>query len=255
MKQRAVVLLAACAVLFSAASASALTPGTCADFEGKWSFTYDNSSKNDNITITSICSKPTPSSATPACMPTGSVQDSWLCVARGYKGNTSDNKTVQIRQISMDTANFAYYEATDAEILAGGQNTPYDFIPTDNFTKCAFKSSGDNFGLASGAKDNCTDNDTPPVDNCTLEKIIPGRISKLTAILSPITPFVIIGSGDPEFARGDKAAFDSDAIKPLIQLRISKKIIIAISLVRPFKLAPGEVEVTVGDCVGSITVK
>ncbi len=60
MKQRAVVFLAACAVLFSAAPVCALTPGTCADWEGKWVFSYDNESNNDNITITSVCSKPTP---------------------------------------------------------------------------------------------------------------------------------------------------------------------------------------------------
>ncbi len=188
-------------------------------------------------------------------MPTGSVQDSWLCVARGYKGNESDNQSVQIRQISMDTSHFAYYEATDAEILAGGQNTPYDLIANDNYTKCEFITNGANFGLLSGEKDNCTDNDTPPVDNCTLERIIPGRISTLAAIIQPIMPFVIIGSGDPAFERGDRAAFDSDAIKPLIQLRIGNKIIIAICLVRPFKLTSGEVEVSVGDCFGSITVK
>jgi hypothetical protein len=185
-------------------------------------------------------------------MPTGSVQNAWLCVARGKR--VSDNQSVQIRQISMDTTHFAYYEATDEEILAGGQDTPFDFIATDNYTKCAFTSSGDNFGLASGQKDNCTD--TPPIDdNCSLERIIPGKISKLVAIIQPIMPFVIIGSGDPEFARGDRATFDSDAIKPLIQLRISKKIIIAICLVRPLKLISGEVDVAVGDCVGTITVK
>ena len=215
MKQRAVVLLAACAVLFSAGQASAQTPGTCADWQGTWALTYDkaNASKNGNIIITDICSKPSPSSATPACMPTGSVQDSWLCVARGKR--VSDNQTVQIRQIAMDTANFGFYESTDAEILAGGQNTPYDSIASDNFTKCAFKANAANLGLASGEKDNCTD--TPIEDNCTLEKIIPGTISKLSAVLSPIKPFVIIGSGDPGFARGDRAVFDTDAIKPLIQ--------------------------------------
>lgn len=93
------------------------------------------------------------------------------------------------------------------------------------------------------------------MDDCTLERIIPGKISKLSAILSPVKPFVIIGSGDPAFEKGDRTAFDSDAVKPLLQLKTGKKIIITISLVRPFKVTAGEVEVSVGDCFGSITVK
>ena len=158
MKQRALVFFAVFAVLFLARPVFALTPGTCADWEGNWAFTYDNASRNDNVAITSICSKPTPASPTPSCMPTDPVRDAWLCVARGMR--ISDNQTVQIRQISFDTSNYIYYEATDEEISAGGASTPHDLIPTETFTKCAFISSGDNYGLASGEKENCTDTTT-----------------------------------------------------------------------------------------------
>jgi hypothetical protein len=42
---------------------------------------------------------------------------------------------------------------------------------------------------------------------------------------------------------------------PLISLKISTKIIIAITFVNPFALEAGDVEVSVGDCVGTITVQ
>jgi hypothetical protein len=258
MKKRVLLLLAACAVLFPAAPVCALTPGTCADWKGKWALTYDNASKNDNVTITDICSKAKGTDPTPSCMPgpDNNLRDAWLCVAKGERAR--DNQTIQFRRISYDpSGNFAYYEATDAEILDGGPSHPYDIIAADNFTKCELIASGANFGLASGEKDNCTDNGTTPVgDNCTLKKIIPGKISRISAILSPIAPFVIIGSGDPEFAPKAKAVFDTDAIKPLFQLRISTKTIIAMCMVRPFKLTPGvTIDVSVGDCFGTITVK
>jgi hypothetical protein len=255
MKKRALVVLAACAAVFSVIPAFALTPGTCDDFLGTWVLTYDNASTTitDNITVTDTCSKATAEAPTPSCMPAGGIRDNWLCVAHGKR--QSDNQTVQFRQISFDGVNFAYYEATDEEINSDGANRPYDQILAENFTKCAFTADNASYGLKSGLKNDCTDNATPPEDNCTLEKVIPGRISKLAALIQPIMPFVIIGSGDPAFEMGDRAAFDSDAIKPVIQLRIGKKVIIALSLVRPLKLTPGEIEVSVGDCIGTITVK
>ena len=256
MKKRALVVLAACAAVFSVIPAFALTPGTCDDFLGTWAVTYTDNASNtitDNITVTDTCSKATAEAPTPSCMPAGGIRDNWLCVAHGKR--QSDNQTVQFRQISFDGVNFAYYEATDEEINTDGANRPYDQILAENFTKCAFAADNGSYGLESGVKNDCTDNATPPEDNCTLEKVIPGRISKLAALIQPIMPFVIIGSGDPAFERGDRAAFDSDAIKPVIQLRIGKKVIIALSLVRPLKLTPGEIEVSVGDCFGTITVK
>jgi hypothetical protein len=116
----------------------------------------------------------------------------------------------------------------------------------------------DDFGLKTGKKigspDNCSDNGTDN-ETCELEKVIPGKISRLLAFVQPIMPFVIIGNTDTEFAKGAKAAFDNDGIKPLISLKIGKRIIIAIAFVNSFALEAGDVEVTVGDCVGTITVK
>ncbi|MBN2107714.1 MAG: hypothetical protein JW832_09825 [Deltaproteobacteria bacterium] len=257
MKKKALVVLAACAAVFSVIPAFALTPGTCDDFLGTWAVTYTDNTSNtitDNITVTDTCSKATAEAPTPSCMPAGGIRDNWLCVAHGRR--QSDNQTIQFRQISFDPiGDYAYYEATDEEINTGGQDEPYEKIPKTTFTKCAFAADNASYGLKSGVKNDCTDNATPPEDNCTLEKVIPSRISKLAALIQPIMPFVIIGSGDPAFVMGDRAAFDSNAIKPVIQLRIGKKVIIALSLVRPLKLTPGEIKVSIGDCFGTITVK
>jgi hypothetical protein len=167
-----------------------------------------------------------------------------------------------ISLISFNYDFFAYYEfATWDNTTTIGSSTPADIIPIssidlicDTFTGDIGVDGIDDFELKSGKKigapDNCSDNGT-----CELEKVIPGKISKLIAFVQPIMPFVIIGNGDPEFAKGDKAAFVSDAIKPLISLKISTKTIIAIAFVNPFVLEAGDVEVSVGDCVGTITVK
>ena len=168
-------MLAVCAVVLSAGTAGATTiTDACADWEGTWVFTYVGA-KTEMITITDICSKDTPSSPTPACMPGGAVKDAWMCVARGKK--QSDNQTVQIRQISMDTTVYGYYEATDAEILAGGSGTPYDKISADSFLMCSFTTvagEATDYGLQSGLKNNCTATTTTTTVSgpCPAQKVL-----------------------------------------------------------------------------------
>ncbi len=97
--------------------------------------------------------------------------------------------------------------------------------------------------------DNGTDNET-----CTL-KVIPKKLHKLLSLLEPIKGFVLIGEDDTEFVRADKPVWDSEAIKHLFKLKVGKKVVIAIVFVKPLALEPGDVEVTLGECKGTIEVK
>ena len=249
MKKRALLLLAACAVLFSAQNVFAVT---CDDWMGDWTVNY--TADCDNVTLTAVCNNE--GGSNPACLPVdkeGKPATYFVCTAHGKRA--SDNQTIQIRMISFDKNNYYYYEATDDEILKTGQDTPNAKIPKDAFTGTAFTVSGTNtYNLSSGAKGKGL---TCEIDNstCTLQKVIPAKVSKLLAFVQPIMPFIVIGSGDPAFVKGDKVTFDSDAIKPLIPLRIGSKIIIAISFVNPFALTAGDVVVSVNKCVKTITVK
>ena len=97
--------------------------------------------------------------------------------------------------------------------------------------------------------DNGTDNET-----CTL-KVIPKKLHKLLSIVEPLKVFVLIGSKDTVFDKTDRPTWDSTAIKPLLKLKIGKRIVLSFVFVNPFALTPGEVGVTIGDCMGTIEVK
>ena len=247
MKKRALLLLAACAVLFSAQNVFAVG---CDDWMGDWTLKY--AAGCDNVSITQVCNNEDGSN--PACLTldkNGDPETYFVCEVHGKR--PSDNQTIQIRMISFDKSDYYYYELTDAEIVADGQSAPSAKITKASFTGTAFTVSGTNdFNLKSGAKG--LGLPCPSDDNCTLQ-IIPSKVSKLLTFVQPIKPFIIIGSGDPAFVRGDKAAFDSDRIEHLISLKITKKILLTIAFINPFALAAGDIEVSVGNCVATITVK
>ena len=282
MKKSLLLLGAICTLLVSAQTSFARTYeddlAYCENWTGKWSIVTKHGT--DNVTFDTMCLKDQDCFIKP---------DIQLCQATGKR--ESDNYTIMISLFSFNYDFFGYYEfATWDNTTTINQNTPADviYISSINLICDTFKGdigidTIDDFQLKSGKKigspdncsecidkdgdcygDNCSlgpdcnDNDSTVHDNCTtceLQKIIPGKITTLSAILLPLKLFVIIGSGDPEFVAGDKAVFEGEEIQPLIQLKISKKLIIAICLVHPFKLTPGEIAVTVGDCAGSITVK
>lgn len=247
MKKTMLLLGAFCALLVSAQTSFARTYEDnlpyCEYWEGKWSIVTKHGT--DNVTFDNICLKDE------NCFIRPDIQ---VCQATGKR--ESDNYTIMISLFNFTYDFFGYYEfATLDNTTVLNQNTPADtiYISTIDLT-CGFFTGDigidgiDDFQLKSGKKFG-----TPSC--CTLQKVIPGKISKLLAIAQPIKPFVIIGNDDTDFIKGDEAAFDSDAIMPLISLKIGTKIIIAITFVNPFALEAGDVEVSVGDCVGTITVQ
>ena len=85
--------------------------------------------------------------------------------------------------------------------------------------------------------------------------VIPKSLHKLLSIAEPIKVFVLIGSTDTVFDKTDTPAWDSTAIKPFLKLKIGTRVVLSVVFVNPFALTPGEVGVTISDCMGSIDVK
>jgi hypothetical protein len=259
MKKSMLFLVAVSALLVSAQSSFVQANPTCTPYssycenwEGKWSIVTNHGTDIDNVTFSKPCFDNT------SCMSHSASLSIFCCQAVGIRER--DNKTILMSEVVMDPTIVGYYELDNSTAVVD-QNTPEDGIhisdinlTCDTFIGYIGYDGVDNFGLQSGKKFGSPDN-CDIVDNCTLQNVIPGKVSKLLAFAQPIMPFIIIGSGDPAFVRGDKAGFDSEAIKPLIQLRIGKKIIIAIAFVNPFALAAGDVKVNVNECTATITVK
>jgi hypothetical protein len=258
MKKMLILLMAAAALLVTAQASDARTyPDNvpyCENWEGTWAITYadGDASVTDNVTFTDICKQDED------CL-IGENPSMFWCQATGTRA--SDNQTILIAQVAMDPNNYGYYEIDNTTVL--DQNTPYDSIALetlniecDTFVGAIGPNAVDDFGLLSGKKigspDNCTD-DNETI--CELQKIIPGKISRLMAVFQPLMPFVIIADEQTAFVKEDKAAFDSDALTALIQVRIGKRLLVVIARVKPFQLTAGDIAVTVGDCAGTITVR
>ena len=89
---------------------------------------------------------------------------------------------------------------------------------------------------------------------CSLT-MIPGKISKVVNLITPITGIVIRGEDNAYFTKQSTLDWGTDSVKTLFKIRINPKIIIAIVRVKPFLMQNGETfKVTVDNCAGSLSV-
>jgi len=89
---------------------------------------------------------------------------------------------------------------------------------------------------------------------CSLT-MIPGKISKVVSLISPIAGIVIRGEETAFFTRESTLDWGTDSVKTLIKIRISPRTIIALVRVRPLLMQDGETfKVMVDDCAGSLKV-
>jgi hypothetical protein len=248
MKKRALFLMAACAVMFAAAPVSAAEI-TCADWQGDWVFTYAGG-VTDDVTFTELCDNTNGNNKT--CLPVdkqGQPATYFTCVAHGTRA--SNGQVIQIRKIQFDTSSFAYYEATDAEILATGQATPNATIPNSAYNsdcqKFTVSKATAPIDLVSGQK-----KDAPACAECQLN-IIPANVNALS-LVAPLGVFIIIGPSTNDFPFGASATFADRGIHSLLQLRITAQLIIAFVWVDWYGTTPGSSDVSVGTCTGSITI-
>jgi hypothetical protein len=113
----------------------------------------------------------------------------------------------------------------------------------------------------------CDDSDASmhagcPASACGLQ-IVPRRIYKLLAFFDPFIPFVVSLDKDSGAAFASPIAIDwgGEAINDIIRSKIGPRSVVGFLLVRPFRLEPGEFEVTVtfgadsSSCTGTIAVE
>jgi hypothetical protein len=264
MKKSTLFIAAACALIISAQAStvhanSACTPfkDYCENWVGTWSIVSNHGT--DNVTFEKVCFDNT------SCVTNTVSAGIYCCQTKGKR--QSDNKTIMVAGVSMDTTAFGYYELAKDNTTVD-QNSPYNRINVDtiNLICDTFKGSPDlnsvdNFGLKSGKKigspDNCTDNctgDNCTTDNCTLTTV-PKKIFKLLSFLNPFSGIVIIGDDKTDFTRGIKPDWDTTAIINLLPVKIGKKIIVDIVFINPLSKDTGEKDFTVGEYCGTIEIK
>jgi hypothetical protein len=118
---------------------------------------------------------------------------------------------------------------------------------TDNCTD----TDGDGYFAGEGCMPaDCDDSDWKSHEGCDASscslKMVPKQISKLVTFFEPVIPFVITADRKSGVDFGTfSVSFMSDAIHPIIRAKISKRIIIGLYIVNPFKVVKGETTVEV----------
>ncbi len=154
-----------------------------------------------------------------------------------------------------------YYRDGDADTygnkykyVAACDGPPEGYVDslTDNKTEAAFDCDDSDASLHDGC----------PASACSLQ-VAPRRIFKLLAFFDPFIPFVVSLDRDSEAAFAPPLAIDwgTAAINDIIRSKIGPKSVVGFLLVWPFRLEPGEFDVTVSfgadgsSCAGTIAVE
>ena len=160
-----------------------------------------------------------------------------------YTANAAFGSGAQIGS----TGWFCVYNGTETSVTVTGLTAE----STYRVMVCEYSGPA---GSEQYTKSDATGNPANIATLCQLN-VIPKKLHKLLSIVEPVKVFVLIGSTDTVFEKTDTPTWDSTAIKPLPKLKISKRIVLSFVFVNPFTLTPGELGVTIGDCMGTIEVK
>jgi hypothetical protein len=190
------------------------------------------------------------------CM-NGAVQDN--CTAGSPAAETCNGIDDDCDGVSDNGIDFiTYYLDSDADTYGNkytsvktcdGPPEGYVASLTDNKTATAF---------------DCNDSDASVHTGCPCSlQVAPRRIIKLLAFFDPFIPFVVSLEKDSgvEFFRPITIDWGTEAISDVIRSKIGPRSIVGFLLVRPFRLEPGEFEVTVSSgpegssCAGTISVE
>jgi hypothetical protein len=134
------------------------------------------------------------------------------------------------------------YESTDNASIAAGDNGTLQTTSTTTV-------------LTTTTTSVSTTTTIIPDASCTVT-LKPGKISRLLSILKPVAGFVIRTENEVSFSRDTQIGWGTEGVKTLLKLPLGKKVLLAVVLLRPAHLSPGETfEVTVGDCTGELSVK
>jgi hypothetical protein len=146
----------------------------------------------------------------------------------------------------------------DGTVDEGVKNTYYRDADNDTYGNAAVTTQGCAVpaGYVTDSTD-CNDGDAQVHENCATcqLQVFPKNLHKVLGGFEPFKVFVLVGSGSTEFGRDDVPVWSSDAIANVLKVKFGKRTIIAIVMVRPIFLEPGESQVRVGDCAGSFEIK
>jgi hypothetical protein len=187
----------------------------------------------------------------------GAVQDN--CTAGSPAAETCNGIDDDCDGVSDNGLEFiSYYRDSDADTYGNKYTSvetcdgpPEGYVEslTDNKTAMAF---------------DCDDSDASVHTGCPCSlQVAPRRIFKLLAFFDPFIPFVVSLDKYSDFAFAPPIAIDwgTEAISDVIRSKIGPRSIVGFLLVRPFRLEPGEHEVTVSfgpggsSCAGTISVE
>jgi hypothetical protein len=224
--------------------------GTCPDWVGTWTLSYDNSTdtlpgdnngngRNGDYEV-KIC-KYTANYVFPSA-PTMTFP----CFAEGKR--TVDGKLIYFIASPFDpvTAYRTYYYELDA--YPSGALSNGALINPENFAPTAFTPSANTFGLTAGVKtsNDTTGCETTPTCAQTL-KVFPPVVFKILAFAQPFSFYVIIADRNSgiEFSRPISIDWGTDAINDLTHIKLGKRLIFGVGFVRPLKLVRDDFVFTV----------
>jgi hypothetical protein len=187
----------------------------------------------------------------------GAVQDN--CTAGSPAAETCNGIDDDCDGVSDNGFEFiSYYRDSDADTYGNKNQSvetcdgpPEGYVDSlaDNKTAMAF---------------DCDDSDASVHAGCPCSlQVSPRRIFKLLAFFDPFIPFVVNLDKDSgfEFFRPIAIDWGTEAINDVIRSKIGPRSIVGFLLVRPFRLEPGEFDVTVSfgpdssSCAGTISVE
>ncbi len=190
----------------------------------------------------------------------GEVQDN--CTAGSPAGETCNGIDDDCDGVIDNGLEFiTYYRDSDADTygnahksVAACDGPPEGYVDSlaDNKTAMAFDCDDSDALLHAGC----------PASACGMQ-VSPRRIFKLLAFFDPLIPFVVSLDRDSAAAFAPPIAIDwgTEAINDILRSKIGPRSVVGFLLVRPFRLEPGEFDVTVtfgadsSSCAGTIAVE
>ena len=195
-----------------------------------------------------------------------------------YQGTDEDNATTPTA-LTGTIIDWAYQDKPDTPIYAGqlpdcvdkdgdgygkycSKGPDCDDTNASRHDNCTcIDNDGDGYGLGNSCKGtDCNDNDSSIHANCPACTVnfFPRTLSKFISMMSPLNGIVIsgqAGEGEPNFTKTTKIDWGTKNISTVLQVRVTKKIIVALVIINDKALTAGDsYAVRVGDCAGDLAV-
>ena len=267
--------------------------GTCKDWVGTWTFTYDNNSdtipgdasgkgRNGDYEV-KIC-KFTENFVFPIL-----PDKPFPCVAEGVRTEDSQGVFIFLSPFGPNTYYYEFDSLPAGQISGGAVITPANYSGTDftadansfglkkgtktdiNSNCVCIDKDGDGYGLGCDNGTDCDDNDptkhapgdcdnnTKPIP-CDIT-VVPSQVSKAFSFILPIGVFIISGAQDALVITTRPMYIDwgTPAITTLWRIPIGDRILFGFFFINPFVVEPAVYTVTLtygtdGVCEGKLTV-